>query len=196
MPDPVYVPPFSADGSSPPRQFLGAGNFGAAILKKAPADRIKEVLGVLNYMAAPFGTQEKLLTTFGRADIDYTLDPAGNPVPTAKSYFATPLPFQYVTQGPPVTYAPVQSKEWATMVHAAEEAEIAVGVDDPTNGLFSRTDLSTGPGLRQAIGDGIVAIVAGRQPLSDWDQLVKDWQTKGGNTIRDEYTAARDARGA
>jgi putative aldouronate transport system substrate-binding protein len=193
---PIYVPPFSADGTSKPRQFLGPGNFGAAILKKAPPDRIKEVLGVLNYVAAPFGTQEKLLTTFGVADTDFTLDPAGNPVATSKSFFNAPLPFMYVTQGPAVTYASVNSKDWATMVHTAEEAEIAVGVDDATNGLFSRSDLSSGPALRQAIGDGIASIVAGRQPLSDWDQLVKDWQTKGGNKIRDEYKAALDARSA
>ena len=31
---PVYMPPFSADGAAKPRQFLGPGNFGAAILKK------------------------------------------------------------------------------------------------------------------------------------------------------------------
>jgi len=147
-------------------------------------------------MAAPFGTQEKLLMTFGMPDTDYTLDPAGNPVPTSKSYFNAPLPFMYVTQGPNVTYAAVNSKDWATMVHTAEETEIAVGVEDPTNGLFSRSDLSTGPALRQAIADGIVAIVAGRQPLSDWDQMVRDWASKGGNKIRDEYTAALDARNA
>jgi putative aldouronate transport system substrate-binding protein len=191
---PVYVPPFSADGSSAPRQFLGPGNFGAAILKNGSPDRIKEVLGVLNYMAAPFGTQEKLLTTFGVADADYTFDAAGNPVATSTGFFNAPLPFMYVTQGPAATYAPVQSQAWATMVHTAEQTEIAQGVNDPTNGLFSRSDTSTGPALRSAIADGIVAIVAGRQPLSDWDQMVKDWQTKGGDKIRNEYTAALQTR--
>ncbi len=191
---PVYIPPFSADGNTAPRQFLGPGNFGAAILKKGTPDRVKEVLGVLNYIAAPFGTQEKLLTTFGVADTDYTVDAAGNPVATSSSFFNAPLPFMYVTQGPAVTYAPVQSQAWASMVHTAEQTEIAQGVEDPTNGLFSRSDLSAGPGLRSAVADGIVAIVAGRQPLSDWDQIVKDWQTKGGNKIRDEYTAALQAR--
>ena len=49
--------------------------------------------------------QEKLLTTFGVADTDYTLDAAGNPVATSKSFFNAPLPFMYVTQGLAVTYA-------------------------------------------------------------------------------------------
>jgi putative aldouronate transport system substrate-binding protein len=191
---PVYVPPFSADGAVKPRQFLGPGNFGAAILKKGSPERIKEVLGVLNYMAAPFGTREKLLTTFGVLDTDFTFDAAGNPVATSKGFFTAPLPFMYVTQGPAATYAPVQSRDWATMVHTAEQTEIAEGVEDPTNGLFSRSDLSTGPSLRTAMADGIVAIVAGRQPLSDWEQMVSDWQTKGGNKIRDEYAAALQAR--
>jgi putative aldouronate transport system substrate-binding protein len=37
-----------------------------------------------------------------------------------------------------------------------------------------------------AVGD----IIAGRRPLSDYDGLVKDWQTGGGNQIRMEFQQA------
>jgi hypothetical protein len=30
-------------------------------------------------------------------------------------------------------------------------------------------------------------MVVGRRPLSDYEQVVKDWQTNGGETIRKEY---------
>jgi len=50
-----------------------------------------------------------------------------------------------------------------------------------------------GPVIKQAVQDGITGIVTGRQPLTDWDQIVKDWQSKGGNQIRDEYQKALDA---
>jgi hypothetical protein len=33
-------------------------------------------------------------------------------------------------------------------------------------------------------------IIAGRRPLDDWDQLVKDWQTNGGNQIKTELSAS------
>lgn len=55
------VEPFSADGKSKPMFFPEIGNFGNAYLKSAPADRIKEVLGLLDYIAAPFGSQEQIL---------------------------------------------------------------------------------------------------------------------------------------
>jgi hypothetical protein len=35
--------------------------------------------------------------------------------------------------------------------------------------------------------------MAGRRPMSDFDQLVKDWQANGGNQIRSEYTDAISA---
>jgi len=33
-------------------------------------------------------------------------------------------------------------------------------------------------------------IIAGRRPLSDFDGLVSDWQTSGGNQIRTEFEQA------
>ena len=95
------------------------------------------MLGVLNYIAAPFGTQEKLLTTFGVPDTDYTFDAAGNPLATTRGFFNAPLPFMYVTQGPAVTYAPVQSQAGRHGAHRGANGDRA-GVEDPTNGLFSR----------------------------------------------------------
>ena len=38
--------------------------------------------------------------------------------------------------------------------------------------------------------DGITDLVLGRRPLSDYDQLVKDWQTNGGEQIRKEFMDA------
>jgi hypothetical protein len=36
----------------------------------------------------------------------------------------------YLVQGPTVSYAAVKSRQWATLVHAAEAADIAAGVHD------------------------------------------------------------------
>ena len=38
--------------------------------------------------------------------------------------------------------------------------------------------------------DGITDIIAGRRPVSDYDQLVKDWQDNGGEQIRNELQGA------
>ena len=44
--------------------------------------------------------------------------------------------------------------------------------------------------LAQALTDGITDVLAGRRPMSDFDQVVKDWQNNGGNTIRTELQQA------
>jgi len=44
--------------------------------------------------------------------------------------------------------------------------------------------------LSQALTDGITDVLAGRRPLSDFDQLVKDWQNNGGNQMRTELQQA------
>jgi hypothetical protein len=62
--------------------FLTGGYLGATALKKASPERIKELLGILNYLAAPFGSAEDLLLTSGVNGVDYTLDAKGNPVLT------------------------------------------------------------------------------------------------------------------
>ena len=66
--------PFSADGQSPPRQFLGVGTFGSTVINKDTPERVRELLGVLNYIAAPFGSQEKLLGDYGVKDVDFSFD--------------------------------------------------------------------------------------------------------------------------
>jgi putative aldouronate transport system substrate-binding protein len=186
----TYTPPFSADGSAKPIFFLGTGNFGATIVKKGTAARVKELLGVLNYSAAPFGSQERLLTYFGIEGADYTLDSDGNPVPTPNGYANNPLPFYYLSRGPAVAFNPTRSRDYATMNHTAEEAEIPVGVQDATLGLYSPSNGSLGASLRQGVADGINDVVAGRVPLSNWDQVVRDWQDKGGHKIRQEFQTA------
>jgi IPT/TIG domain len=45
--------------------FSNVGSLGRGVLKKASDDRVKELLRVLNYLAAPFATQEHLLNNFG-----------------------------------------------------------------------------------------------------------------------------------
>jgi hypothetical protein len=51
----AIVNPFSADGQAAPIYFLGTGNFGGSVLKNAAPDRIKEILGVLNYFGIASG---------------------------------------------------------------------------------------------------------------------------------------------
>jgi putative aldouronate transport system substrate-binding protein len=186
----LSTPPFSADGKARPQFYLGAGNFGASVLKLGSPERVREVLGLLNYSAAPFGSEEQLLQRFGIEDADYTLTPGGNPVPVSGGYASNPLPFIYMCRGPAVAYTPTRSRDFAQLTHDAESTELPIGIVDPTNGGYSQTNGSQGASLRQTIADAINDIVAGRRPLSDWDGVVTDWRAKGGDKIRDEFQRA------
>ena len=44
--------------------------------------------------------------------------------------------------------------------------------------------------LANTINDGLTGLVVGRRPMSDYDQIVKDWLTNGGEQMRKEFMDA------
>ncbi len=168
-------------------------------IKKASTERVKELLRVLNFMSAPFGTVEHALRTYGVKDVDYSLDRDGNPRPTdrARSDLTSTLVPPWVRGlggPPPVLYDP-NSSDFARVAHQMESELAPMLVTDPTQGYYSPTQDAKGTVLTQLITDRLTAIINGRAPLSDHDQLVKDWRAQGGDQIRAEYEAAIAKRG-
>jgi putative aldouronate transport system substrate-binding protein len=182
--------PFPAHDGQKPAVYLGPGVSITTGLKKASEPRVKELLGVLDWLAAPFGSQEDLLLTFGAAGVDWKPDADGHPVPTDKSNAdAAAVNWKNIVQHPSVAYA-VGLPDFAKATFDAEHELFPLAVDDPTLGLVSATDNSRGFALNNAFNDGITDIMAARRSMSDYDQLVKDWQSGGGDTIRVEYQQA------
>ena len=149
------------------------------MLKQASPDRIKEVLRVLNFIAAPFGSQEHLLIRYGVRGTDYNLDDNGNPVLTDQGKTDMNFIWPYIVSPAVVLYYP-KASEFPQVMQDGEKAMLAAGVEDPTIGLYSPTDVSRGPGLNQGFIEGVADIVVGRRPMSDFDQLVKDWASTPG----------------
>ena len=114
--------PFAHDGAQAV-SLLGNGQFGLTYLKNAPADRIKMLLRVLNYLGAPFGSQENALVQFGIENTDYTLDAQGSPVLTEQGKKEVLVPWKYMTAQTPVLYDAVRSQEFATVNRAAQDAD-------------------------------------------------------------------------
>jgi putative aldouronate transport system substrate-binding protein len=184
------IPPFSAASNIKPQHFFSGGFLGGTALKKASDDRIKELLSILNYLAAPFGSQEDLLLTSGVKDTDYKLDDNGNPILTKQGNAdANYVPWKYVTQHPTVIYA-TDLPNFAKAQYDAEHKVIPIGVPDPTFGLISNTQLAKGFVLQQKITDTLNGVILGRQPLTDFDQAVKDYMAGGGEQIRKEFQDA------
>jgi putative aldouronate transport system substrate-binding protein len=62
------------------------------------------------------------------------------------------------------------------------------GVSDPTDGFYSATAWSKGQTADVHFQDGIVDIILGRKQMTDYDDLVKAWQTEAGEQVRKEFT--------
>jgi putative aldouronate transport system substrate-binding protein len=195
--DPNFKPrpvmPFSKDGKGRAAQYLGLGSTGTIALKKASADRIKEMLGVLNYVAAPVGTTEALLLQYGVEGPDFTRDANGNPVPTPQGLVDTVVPWKNIG-GPPDYLFSASSAEYVPIAYQAQKEHFAVTLVNPTVGLYSPTDGSKGITLKNTFVDRLLEILFGKQPVSVLDDLVKDWRTNGGDTIRTEYEQAFQAK--
>ncbi|MBV9324828.1 MAG: extracellular solute-binding protein [Chloroflexi bacterium] len=184
------VPP-SGDGSQG-HYWFGPGVFGFTAIRQASPDRIKEILRIMNFLAAPMGSEEYLLTNFGVRGIDFEFDDNGNPTPTAKGQADT-MPWggasATVPRPPRPLFNPLDP-EFARVIQNDDKVMAEFGVHDPSIGLYSNTDANKSNVLNQAMLDGITEIVKGTQPLSSLDQLVQDWRTNGGEQIRAELEQA------
>lgn len=186
--------PFPAQDGGKPTYPMYHGSFGMIVLKKTSEDRIKELLRVLNLLAAPFGTEERELISYGIEGRDFTRDQNGAPVindnPGRVETMANTV--NGIVNPPPVYFDPLGS-DYTQHVLESFKQYAAVGVEDPTIGFYSETDTRQGLIADQRLGDGVTDIVAGRRPLSDLTQLVSDWRSNGGEQARKEYLDAMSA---
>jgi putative aldouronate transport system substrate-binding protein len=192
IPDARIYPmhPFAADGGKPYYQ-AGSGQFGVTYMKQQPSpDRIKMLLRVANFFAAPFGSTEWLLNYFGVKDVDFTFNAEGAPVLTDQGRTELTAVWRYITSPAYALFSANRSQEFAQVGYAAEQAMIAVMDVDPTLGLYSATAAAQGQLAQDTLMSGVSDIIQGRRPLSDLDSLVAAWRNSVGDKIRAEFQEA------
>jgi putative aldouronate transport system substrate-binding protein len=188
---PRTIDPFSHDGSKPIwHQFQGA--IGITVVRKAAPERVKELLRILNYLAAPFGSQESLLLEYGVEGVDFNFDDQGTPVKTDKGSADVNVTWQYLAVRAPVLYD-AAVPDFAKSAYEDAKPMIASLVADPTAGLYSATDRAKGGLLLQNLTDALGPIVSGEAPLSDLDTVIGTWRKNGGDQMRTEYEMANAA---
>ena len=185
---------FGFDGGAP-YQFQTGEVQGLAVLKKASDARIKQILDTINYLSAPFGSQEYMTVNYGVKGTDWDFDNNGNPAFTKQGQAEfSGTPWKLICAGPPFNYSPT-FPDFASVWTSLETKVHSYAVTDPSLGLYSPTFSSKGALLDKQIGDGVNQILFGRDPVSSLDQLIKDWQNNGGNQIRGELEQALQAAG-
>jgi putative aldouronate transport system substrate-binding protein len=180
------APPLPAEAGGKPQYNLGIGNFGLIVLKKASPERIKYLLNIINYIVAPFGSQEYLITTYGVKDQDYKLDDNGNPQRTQQGLSNMISWLGAMGVPAPVLFDP-QNQDFAPMMNQSLQALSAGAVQDPTVGLYAPTNQNVGFSIQTQLADGLIDIIVGRRPMTDYDQLVSTWRSAGGDSIRSEF---------
>ena len=176
------VPPGFEGGEGAHRG--GTGNSGFTAFRKADTKTLRRLLGVVDWLAAPLGTQEYLLRKFGRSGVDHTLVD-GYPVLTETGRRETGLPTNYVTDAPPIL-GPAPQVDVAP-AHAWQAAIIPITRHDPRVGLFAPTEAVKGAPLAARMTALQRELLRGRRTLAEWDEAVRRWRKDGGDTIRSEY---------
>lgn len=177
------------DGGGRAAWHTGDPSFGpsplAAIRKQEDPEKTLAILRVLNYLAAPFGTQEYFFRKYGEEGVDHTMED-GNPILTDTGAVNTALPLTYLVEPPPVMFAPGRPED-VELQHAYQTTVLSDKVDNPTVGLFSNTAATDGTSAEGNFTDGVNAIVQGRRPRADLDELISTWRSEAGDAMRSEY---------
>jgi putative aldouronate transport system substrate-binding protein len=182
--------PFAHDGGKV-QYNAGSGNFGITYIKQQSSpDRLKMLLRIANFFAAPFGSQEWLLNYFGVKEIDFNFNAEGAPVLTDQGRLELTAVWRYVSSPAYALFSANRSQDFAQVSYAAEQAMIGALEIDPTLAVYSPTAAGQGQLAQDALMAGVNEIVQSRRPVSDLDGLVAEWRTKIGDKIRGEFQDA------
>lgn len=182
----VAIPVPTWDGKRAAGRWLGTGAPYLTAVKKAEPERIKEVLRVVNWMSAPFGTREFMLFKYGIEGHDYTVDANGAFTTTDTGKVETPTGLYYAGSAAIVHHHSL-FPDLSKAEYDSEVLAMKTAVELPTIGLESLTDQNKGASLTKQMTDLQSDIIQGRKKVSRWADGVQSWRANGGDTIRREY---------
>jgi len=148
--------------------------------------RIAEILGVINYLAAPAGSKEYYLVHYGVEGHNFTMTD-GVPTPSSDPSVATESFLSMLSSFNLGFFFPGAPADEALKAQKVAEEMVGCFVENPVKNLDSATSFSKGDALSTLVQDYEAGIVTGRRPLSDLEDLRKRWRAGGGDEIRAEY---------
>jgi putative aldouronate transport system substrate-binding protein len=183
--NPQPVMPFAHDGGTPITWGGDPAGIFTFMKKGLGADRVKELLGVLNYTSAPFGTEEHQLYNYGEEGKHYTKQPSGAPKLTALGQKEVSQTYIFLG-GRPVAITQSEYPGYVESMSAWQNAAAKVREKNLFDGIRVEQPAKMAA-LNQPFDDALQDIYRGRRPVSELKAAVKEWQTNGGNEGRDFY---------
>lgn len=194
--DLTFIHPPKAEGGGPARKRFTSGVYRmGAIRKGLEPDRVREILGVLNYIAAPYGTAEYLDVEYGVEGKDWNWKEAeaGRWLPERTDQGVRERTMMFYLSGSLLVVSAPGYPEITKRAYAYMKAAAEVGDPLPTAGLYSDTDSTKGVTWSKEITATIADIIQGRKAVSDWEAMVKRWRTDCGDRIAGEYAESHAA---
>lgn len=184
---------FGHDGGDPTLWAKNPAGIFAFVNKKASEAVIRDVLAVANVTAAPYGTKEYMATNYGVEGTHYTVKD-GVPTKTDQGNIDVMNAFVMIAS-PAATIAhpdfPEVAKgqvEWQQRMGAFTRKSSFYGMQITEPARY--TNLSND--FEQLEDD----VIRGRKKVSDVQQAVSDWKSKGGDELRDWYRKILDESGS
>ena len=182
------------DASKPAPWYPGSGYYAInALSKQSDPEKTKLLLRVCNWLAAPFGTEERYYLAFGEKGVDHKLVD-GEPVKTDKGIADIALPVGYMGDAPHSLYEPGRPQD-VDVQHAYMSKVLPLSTVNPVLGLFSNAAATKSAPALTTLTDSVNDIIQGRKPLSDLDAVVKTWKSAAGDAMRDEFQEQLQAQG-
>jgi len=184
-----WIPP-GFDGGKPTIP-LGTASYGFGAIPSTIKDesRIVELLHIMEFVAAPFGSDEYNFIYYGiEGDMFYWDNGAPLRVTNGNQGWSNGL--NYLCGTTEVNYYYANQPGEAETMQQLQEQQIQSSVADPTQGLYSPTWVAQGANLIKMQTDGYNAMLVGNQPLSNLNQLISDWKSQGGDQARKEFQQA------
>ncbi|MEV6588030.1 extracellular solute-binding protein [Streptomyces acidicola] len=184
---------FGPDGGDPKMWAVQPANIFTFISKKASEQQIKDFLAVCNFCAAPYGTKEFMLTAYGVEGTHYETE-KGLPVKTTQGVNEVNGAFDYT--GNPAPY--IAYPDFPDVTKGMVEWQQRMGAFTTKSSFFGLT--VTEPNRWANLADSFEQleddVVRGRKKISDVQQAVSDWKSKGGDELRDWYKKLLDDTGS
>ena len=186
--DPQLLLPFGQDGGK--YAFPSSPGFYAVVAISAEAgsdeERLNEILSVMNYLRAPFASEEGFFLRFGIEGVNFSYDKHGAPEPITDAAANVDVDGLSYTGLVPVAFYYPGDQQAVTDTVRYTESVTKNTVKDPTVGLFAKSSVKVAPKLEELTTDYVNGIVSGRKPASALKDFRRKWRNQGGDQLRSE----------
>ncbi|SDD48466.1 extracellular solute-binding protein [Glycomyces harbinensis] len=160
-------------------------------------DRLTEILNVLDYLSAPFGSEEQMFIANGIEGEHHTVDEHGIPIVDTERLVEMGVQYVGVTSGDNSYRVHPNQAQWTDSFVAVMESMAQHSIVRPLEGLeaASQTFIAKGAQLKQQWDDFERGVITGRESVDDLQSFVDGYMSQGGTQVRDEYAQALEDAG-